>query len=196
MNNQDYNLREDVFKWLEAYGLKQGDDKMHWPSIKFFHNEVEEFMEAVSKGDEVGMLLELVDVGWQICNMQYHGVNNTLINNAVKEYFLDLVCRYAPMVLIADGLVKKPIAEQAVSMANWSKLCKTEHEARMSSKMYLYGEHPQKPGYSIETIYEQVGDYWVVKTPEGKGMKSYLSRNPRDIYNELLEKHTANGSNI
>lgn len=191
MDNQDYNLKEDVFKWLKTYGLKRGAKKMHWPSIKFFHQEVEEYMEAASKRDEAGILLEYVDIMWQIENMAYYGVPKDKIKKAA-DYVIS-VFELAPIEEGIDDIdIKERLAFQAVSMANWSKICKSEHEARTSSKMYLYGEHPQKPGHSIETIYEQVVDYWVVKTPEGKGMKSYLSRNPRDIYNELLEKHNAN----
>jgi len=187
----DYNLKDDVFKWLETYGFKQNDPKMHWPSIKFFHNEVDEYMEAASKGDEAGMLLERVDVKWQLFNMQYYGIHQELITNLASEYFIDVVCRYAPSMPGVDDMLKRRIAEQAVSQANWSKICNSEAEAKYSVYLYKRGEHPQKMGHVIETIWEKVGDHYVVRTPEGKGMKSYLCRNPRDIYNELIAKHTA-----
>jgi len=187
----DYNLKDDVFKWLETYGFKQNDPKMHWPSIKFFHKEVDEYMDAVTEGDEIGTLLEMIDVQWQIHNMRYYGISEDAIKIAGMFYLDALVVPNSPEIMIEDAAVKIMLAEKAVSQANWSKICNSEAEAKYSVYLYKRGEHPQKMGHVIETIWEKVGDHYVVRTPEGKGMKSYLCRNPRDIYNELIAKHTA-----
>jgi hypothetical protein len=191
----DYNLKEDVFKWLETYGFKQNDPKMHWPSIKYFHNEVQEYMDAVTEGDETGMFLEMIDIQWQIHNMRYYGVPDEVIKIAGMFYMEGVIIPNTPEFLVYNASLKNRLAEQAVSQANWSKICHTEDEATHSVYLYKRGEHPQKMGHVIETTWEKVGDHYVVRTPEGKGMKSYLCRNPRDIYNELLKQHT-DGSNI
>ena len=63
--------------------------------------------------------------------------------------------------------------------SNFSKYCKTEDEAKESVRLYSKGTHPAKMGEKIETYYEKVGEYFIIKNKEtNKILKSVNFREP------------------
>jgi len=64
-------------------------------------------------------------------------------------------------------------------ISNMSKFCKTRQEAVDTVIAYELGKHPSKPGVVIDTVFEQVGDLYVVRrTSDNKVMKSINFKEP------------------
>jgi NTP pyrophosphatase (non-canonical NTP hydrolase) len=66
-----------------------------------------------------------------------------------------------------------------VMNSNFSKYCKTEEEAKESVRLYSEGIHPAKMGEKIDTYYEHVGDYYIIKNKAtNKILKSVNFKEP------------------
>jgi NTP pyrophosphatase (non-canonical NTP hydrolase) len=64
-------------------------------------------------------------------------------------------------------------------ISNMSKFCKTRQEAVDTVIAYELGNHPNKIGVAIDTVFEQVGELYVVRrTSDNKVMKSINFKEP------------------
>lgn len=88
-------------------------------------------------------------------------------------------------------------------MSNMSKFCKTRQEAVDTVIAYELGKHPNKPGVVIDTVFQQVGDLYVIRrTSDGKVMKSinfkepdfsFITKRRTDVKEKTLESTNIEG---
>lgn len=139
------NILKDVYNWLETAGQEPSEPKVDL-AIKLIEEELQELKDAWVKGDRVEFLDAVVDLYWVVTNASYFAGE--------------------PIEEVNDWIEK-------VSTSNWSKFCKNEKEAQITVDLYRTGQHPDKQGQIIECNYEKSGDFWIVKRPDGKILKSF-----------------------
>lgn len=136
---------KDVYQWLETAGQEPSEAKVAL-AIKLIEEELQELKDAWAKGDRVEFLDAVVDLYWVVTNASYFAGEDI---KSVQEYV------------------------EKVSLSNWSKFCKNKVEAQITVDLYRTGQHPDKQGQIIECDYEKSGEFWIVKRPDGKILKSY-----------------------
>lgn len=141
-----HKFTKDVYDWLAIAGSLQGDTTKLNLAFTLVKEEISELDEAILKRDKDLICDSIIDSFWTILNVAYfYGVSPEEVNNWIEK----------------------------VSTSNWSKFCKNEKEAQITVDLYRTGTHPDKRGQIIECDYEKSGEFWIVKRPDGKILKSY-----------------------
>lgn len=135
---------KDVYEWLETAGQNPSDRKVEL-AINLIEEELQELKDAWSAGDIVGVLDAVVDLYWVVTNVPYFA------GESLEE---------------VQSYVNK------VSISNWSKFCTSQDMAELTVDLYKKGEHPDKLGQKIDCYCERMGQFWIVKRPDGKILKS------------------------
>lgn len=116
---------------------------------KLLIEEVDEYIEAVKNNDYNEELNACSDLLFVANNLPYF--------SQISEYDLE-----------QENI--------AVYHSNMTKFCRSEEEAKESVAMYAKGEHPNKMGVKIESMYMPTGHSefpFRVQTLDGKIMKSH-----------------------
>lgn len=137
---------ERIYTWLELAGRKFDDKSRKNKSLTLVKEEMNELYEATLNDDFREMKDAFVDVIWTMCNVMYD-------KGIPKEEILDMI--------------------KLVETSNYSKFCTTEEEAVETCAKYNSGTHWDKEGVSIQTYYQKVDNFFIVKRLEDdKIMKS------------------------
>ncbi|NDB84818.1 MAG: hypothetical protein EB127_19235 [Alphaproteobacteria bacterium] len=139
------NLVQDVYEWLSTAGTTV-DENMIPLSINLVDEEVDELKQAIANRDKKETMDAIADIFWVTMNVAYFsGINP----REMFEYF------------------------DKVSDSNWSKFTTDEFTAQLTVEAYAEGTHPDKPGVKIDTQYDKVGMWYVIRNKEtGKILKS------------------------
>lgn len=143
------SMIKDIHQWLKTAGVKQEGTMEQFQLVKrLILEELAELEEAVINGDRDGQRDAIVDLFVVTTNWDY-------MNNLNSEDFI------------------KPVSD-----SNWSKFCTSEEEAQKTVDAYKSGTHWTKPGQIIDCHYVYENDYWIVKRPDGKLLKSIKYKDP------------------
>jgi NTP pyrophosphatase (non-canonical NTP hydrolase) len=154
-NLKEINIIPAIRKWL----MLSGTDKPDSPQLlsaedKKFHaslieEEVNELLHALRENDVTEICDGIFDSLWVINQLA-----------------------------MVQGMNIYDILRAGIE-SNMSKFCKTEQEAIDTVTAYHNGTHSDKMGISINVIYEQVGELFVIKRyNDGKTMKSINFKQP------------------
>lgn len=138
----------DVYEWLQKARNNMGDLSKIDLALKLVREEVSELEVACLNNDEEDIKDAIIDTMWTLLNVSFFsGIRPKDLNDMVTK----------------------------VSASNWSKFCNTEVEAISTCDCYKSGTHPYS-NKVIDASYEIVRgltkDYYVVKGPDGKVLKS------------------------
>lgn len=136
---------KNVYQWLKTAGQVPDKSKVKL-AVKLIEEELNELKQAIENDNPAEILDAIEDLGWVCTN-----------------------CAYFYGFTLED----LQVIEENVSCSNWSKFCKNEMEAQITVDLYRTGQHPDKQGFCIECDYEKSGEFWIVKRPDGKILKSY-----------------------
>lgn len=142
---------DTIHKWLRIGGFKDGDDSKINLSLNLIDEELEELKESIYNNDEQGVYDSVADLWFVIHNTTFF---LNLHPEDINHYF--------------ENVIK----------SNYSKYCITEKEAEDTVEAYRSGTHPNKTGHRIDSYYEKVGEYYVVKRHDGKILKSINWKEP------------------
>lgn len=149
----------DVHNWLETAGHKFGDKGKLNLAIDLISEELQELKDAINNYDVEEIKDALTDLFWVQQNCSYfYGISP----EELDEY------------------------AEAVSESNWSKFCTTEQDAIDTVEAYRSGTHPSKPNMRIDTYYEYVNGYYVIKRHDGKVLKSLKTMSPQEVLNNAV----------
>ena len=140
-------IENDIYNWLSTSGFEFGDENNTSLAFELVNEELEELKYALHTNNTQEIYDACIDLKWVLGNVMYF---NSIDLNKLKEY------------------------EELVSISNWSKFAKTEQEAINTIEAYRSATHPSKLGTRIDSYYEKVGDYYVIKRHDGKILKSLL----------------------
>ena len=143
-----YSAKEYIASWRNHFGLPINGESLN----------------------DKKRLLFCLDLIQEELNELKEEVKNSNFNKMKNEYadLLFVVNGFGLETGFDDDEVVKPIYK-----ANMSKLCNTEHDAKITVDAYLKGIHPAAIGKNIETYYEPVGTYFIIKRKDNhKVMKS------------------------
>jgi hypothetical protein len=139
------NLVQDVYEWLGTAGAIADEDMIPL-AINLVDEEVDELKIAIAGRNKKETMDAIADIFWVTMNVAYFsGINP----REMFEYF------------------------DEVSESNWSKFTTDEFTAQLTVEAYTEGTHPDKPGVKIDTYYDKVGAWYVIRNKEtGKILKS------------------------
>lgn len=153
-----------VWKWLGVAGVPKADlstkeGKLNMLNrFKLIQEELEELSLAIRNGDETMVMDGVIDLLWAVSNVSY-----SLDPEKLRKY------------------------REAVQESNWSKFCSTEKEALESQSFYDQGTHYSKFGQKIQADIVKVGHLFILKSPEGKVLKSHKYYDAKFLYEKSIE---------
>jgi hypothetical protein len=176
--------QELISKWLDLAGYTAGTTPIFPENNKFqlaLSLVLEELLEAAESGSK-----EQYD---EFLNTAKTVIENKLATNKSEKTEGDVeelrdAC--ADMRVVMGNLIHfsglrekfdEDFAE--VMISNFSKYCDNEEDAAETVRLYVEGIHPNKMGEKIDTYYEKVDEYFIIKKKEGgKILKSMHFKEP------------------
>lgn len=140
----------DVFDMLDLYGLKIPEDDLAAlvsanEAMGWVREEFLELKEALEQNDIEAIKAECVDVIWVALNVMRQICKGE--KSEALRYF------------------------RAIYLANLSKTCQTEEEAKATINLYHSGTHPHKPDTVVQSYYRQNQGRFVICRRDGKTLK-------------------------
>jgi hypothetical protein len=154
-NNNPLPLHSMVTVWLTTIGQQKPDQPQLMEAglrdhyVNITKEEIDELYAGIKKDDLTQICDDLFDSLW--CITQLAMMHGININDLTRAGYI----------------------------SNMSKFCKTRQEALDTVIAYELGTHPNKMGIAIETVFEQVGELYVVRRKsDNKVMKSINFKEP------------------
>lgn len=192
--------QELISNWLDIAGYKEGSVPF-FPRNKRFQLALSLVLEELLEAAEAGSKSQYQE----FLNTAKNVIDNKLSNieNEKKEGDVDeLRDACADMRVVMGNLIhfsglREKFDEdfEEVMKSNFSKYCEYEEDAKESVRLYAEGIHPNKMGKKIETYYEKVDYFYIIKQKsDGKILKSMHFKEPefkklsREKFIEYLEE--------
>lgn len=168
------NEQKLISEWLDLSGNEHDNNPVFPEESKFqlaLSLILEELIEAAESGSyyQADRFLAKASVAIEKARLKLQGSEKTQGDiNELRDACADL--RVVMGNLIHFSGLRERFNEdfEEVMKSNFSKYCKTEEEAAETVKLYSEGTHPNKMGEKIDTFYEKVGDYYIIKNKETK----------------------------
>lgn len=166
--------QKKIAEWLKVAG-KESPENPKFPDSKNFKLALnlilEELFEAAESGPDNDALEFIDDVI----------ANTKKLLSKIKERkirkegdLIELRDACADLRVVMGNLIhfagineKYEEDFSAVMKSNFTKFCTSEQQAIETVEAYANGTHPNKQGEKIDSYYEKIGDYWVIKKKEG-----------------------------
>lgn len=173
-----------ISTWLDLAGYKEGNIPV-FPRNKRFQLALslvlEELLEAAEAGSKE-QYKEFLNTAKNFIEAKLDNVENEKTVGDVDE--LRDAC--ADMRVVMGNLIhfaglKEMFDEdfEEVMKSNFSKYCIFEEDAIETVRLYAEGTHPNKMGKKIETYYEKVDSFYIIKQKsDGKILKSMYFKEP------------------
>ena len=173
-----------ISTWLDLSGSK-GSETPHFPEDRKFKLALslvlEELIEAAESGSKQ-QNEDFLNFAKTIIESKLSKIKNEKTEGDVNE--LRDAC--ADMRVVMGNLIhfsglRTVYVEdfEEVMNSNFSKYCTNEEEAKESVRLYAEGKHPNKMGEKIETYFEKVDAFYIIKKKDdNKILKSYKFREP------------------
>lgn len=176
--------QERISNWLDIAGYKEGNTPKFPENKKFqlaLSLVLEELLEAAEAGSKE-QYEEFLNTTKVVVEKKLSKIDNEKTEGDVDE--LRDAC--ADMRVVMGNLIhfaglREKFDEdfEEVMKSNFSKYCENEDDAKESVRLYAEGIHPNKMGEKIETYYEKVDDFYIIKKKEdGKILKSLKFKEP------------------
>lgn len=176
--------QEIISKWLDLAGYSEGNQPKFPENKKFqlaLSLVLEELLEAAESGSKE-QFLEFLNTAKSVIENKLENVENKKEEGDVDE--LRDAC--ADMRVVMGNLIhfsglKEKFDEDfaEVMKSNFSKFCEKEEDAQETVRLYAEGIHPNKMGTKINTFYDKVDNYYVIKQQgTGKILKSMYFKEP------------------
>lgn len=192
--------QELISNWLDIAGYKEGSIPIFPRNKKLqlaLSLVLEELLEAAEAGSK-SQYQEFLNTAKNVIDNKLSNVENEKKEGDVDE--LRDAC--ADMRVVMGNLIhfaglREMFDEdfEEVMKSNFSKYCKKEEDAKESVRLYAEGIHPNKMGKKIETYYEKVDSFFIIKQKsDGKILKSMHFKEPefkklsREKFIEYLEE--------
>lgn len=176
--------QEIISKWLDLSGYTVGTEPKFPENGKFqlaLELILEELLEAAESGSKE-QYDEFLNRAKSVVEKELT-INN---NKKTKGDVTELRDACADMRVVMGNLIhfaglKEKFDEdfEEVMKSNFSKYCIYEKDAIETVRLYAEGIHPNKMGEKIDTYYEKVDEYFIIKKKEGgKILKSLYYKEP------------------
>lgn len=176
--------QELISKWLDLAGYTAGKEPVFPENSKFqlaLELVLEELLEAAESGSKE-QYDEFLNTAKAVIEKKISTNNSKKTEGDIDE--LRDAC--ADMRVVMGNLIhfsglREKFDEDFsdVMISNFSKYCTKEEDAIETVRLYSEGTHPNKMGEKIETYYEKVDEYFIIKKKEGgKILKSLHYQEP------------------
>ena len=176
--------QELISTWLDLAGYK-GEPAPIFPENKKFQLALSLVLEELLEAAEAGSREQYEE----FLNTAKGVIDNKLSkndNNKTEGDVDELRDACADMRVVMGNLIhfaglRSKFTEdfEEVMKSNFSKYCENEEDAKETVRLYAEGIHPNKMGEKIETYYEKVDDFYIIKKKEGgKILKSMHFKEP------------------
>lgn len=173
-----------ISTWLDLAGYTAGTEPVFPENSKFqlaLELVLEELLEAAESGSNE-QYNEFLTTAKYVIDKKLVRSENKKTEGDVTE--LRDAC--ADMRVVMGNLIhfaglKEKFDEdfEEVMKSNFSKYCIFEEDAIETVRLYAEGTHPNKMGEKIDTYYEKVDEYFIIKKKEGgKILKSLHYKEP------------------
>jgi len=179
--------QERISNWLDIAGYKEGNTPKFPENNKFqlaLSLILEELMEAAESGSteqysqflhsSLEKIKKAINKQDSLTDIKEEGSVDEL-----RDACADMRVVMGNLIHFAGLREKFDEDFSEVMKSNFSKYCEKEEDAIETVRLYSEGIHPNKMGEKIETYYEKVDDFFIIKKKaDGKILKSLNFQEP------------------